>query len=41
MGIEQEQDFTVDLLNHLYSFEEIVSAIQDNTKNINPPSNLC
>jgi len=34
MRIEQEQDFTVDLVNHLYSIEEIVSAIQDNTKKL-------
>jgi death on curing protein len=25
MGIEEEQDFTVDVVNHKYTFEEIVS----------------
>lgn len=34
MGIEQEQDFTVDVVNHLYTFEEIVLAIQENTKKL-------
>ena len=34
MGIEEEQDFTVDVVNHKYTFEEIVSAIRDHTKNL-------
>lgn len=34
MGIEEEQDFTVDVVNHLYTFEEIVSAIQENTEKL-------
>ncbi|WP_404430919.1 type II toxin-antitoxin system death-on-curing family toxin [Sutcliffiella horikoshii] len=34
MGIEQEQDFTVDVVNHLYTFEEIVLAIQENTEKL-------
>ncbi|RBP00230.1 type II toxin-antitoxin system death-on-curing family toxin [Rossellomorea aquimaris] len=28
MGIEEEQDFTVDVVNHKYNFEEIVFSIQ-------------
>ncbi|QTN01605.1 type II toxin-antitoxin system death-on-curing family toxin [Sediminibacillus dalangtanensis] len=28
MGIEEEQDFTVDVVNHKYTFEEIVSTIK-------------
>lgn len=34
MGIEEEQDFTVDVVNHEYSFEEIVSTIKDHTKKL-------
>lgn len=34
MGIEEEQDFTVDVVNHKYTFEEIVSTIRDHTKNL-------
>ncbi len=34
MGIEEEQDFTVDVVNHKYSFEEIVSTIKDHTKKL-------
>jgi death on curing protein len=32
MGIEEEQDFTVDVVNHKYTFQEIVSTIKDYTK---------
>ncbi|WP_077212436.1 type II toxin-antitoxin system death-on-curing family toxin [Bacillus dakarensis] len=31
MGIEEEQDFTVDVVNHKYTFEEIVSTIIKHT----------
>lgn len=31
MGIDEEQDFTVDVVNHKYSFQEIVSTIKENT----------
>jgi|SRR5690625_461984 len=31
MGIEEEQDFTVDLVNHKYTFQEIVSMIRKYT----------
>jgi death-on-curing protein len=34
MGIEEEQDFTVDVVNHQYTFEDIVSMIESNTKGI-------
>jgi len=34
MGIEEEQDFTVDVVNHKYTFEEIVSTIENHTKSI-------
>ncbi|MDQ0220380.1 type II toxin-antitoxin system death-on-curing family toxin [Peribacillus cavernae] len=34
MGIEEEQDFTVDVVNHKYTFEEIVSTIKENTKKL-------
>jgi death-on-curing protein len=34
MGIEEEQDFTVDAVNHKYSFEEIVSTIKENTEKL-------
>jgi death-on-curing protein len=32
LGIEEEQDFTVDVVNHKHTFEEIVSIIKENTK---------
>ncbi|WP_209125639.1 type II toxin-antitoxin system death-on-curing family toxin [Alkalihalobacillus sp. BA299] len=32
MGIEEEQDFTVDVVNHKYTFDEIVSTIQSHTE---------
>lgn len=32
MGIEEEQDFTVDVVNNKYTFEEIVSIIESHTK---------
>ena len=32
MGIEEEQDFTVDVVNHKYTFEEIVSIIDIHAK---------
>ena len=32
MGIEEEQDFTVDVVNHKYTFQEIVSMIKDYTE---------
>ncbi len=28
MGIEEEQDFTVDVVNHHYTFQEIVTVIE-------------
>jgi death on curing protein len=31
MGIEEEQDFTVDVVNHKYTFDEIVSMIREHT----------
>lgn len=34
MGIEEEQDFTVDVVNHKYSFEEIVSVIENHTERL-------
>ncbi|RDI36907.1 type II toxin-antitoxin system death-on-curing family toxin [Falsibacillus pallidus] len=34
MGIEEEQDFTVDVVNHKYTFQEIVSKIKDNTEKL-------
>ncbi|WP_170150270.1 type II toxin-antitoxin system death-on-curing family toxin [Oceanobacillus halophilus] len=34
MGIEEEQDFTVDVVNHKYTFEEIVSTIRNHTEKI-------
>ena len=34
MGIEEEQDFTVDVVNHKYTFEEIVSIIKNHTKKL-------
>lgn len=33
-GIEEEQDFTVDVVNHKYTFEEIVSTIKRNTEKL-------
>lgn len=32
MGIDEEQDFTVDVVNHKYTFEEIVTIIEKNTE---------
>jgi death-on-curing protein len=32
MGIEEEQDFTVDVVNHRYTVQEIVSTIKENTE---------
>lgn len=32
MGIEEEQDFTVDVVNHKYTFSEIVVVIREHTK---------
>lgn len=42
MGIEDEQDFTVDAVNHKYTFVEIISMIKNHPeKNMNPfPINL-
>ena len=34
MGIEEEQDFTVDVVNHKYTFEEIVSTIESHTEQL-------
>ncbi|MFC5603632.1 type II toxin-antitoxin system death-on-curing family toxin [Sporosarcina koreensis] len=34
MGIQEEQDFTVDMVNHKYTFEEIVITIKENTEAI-------
>lgn len=34
MGIEEEQDFTVDVVNHKYTFEEIVSTIMKHTEKL-------
>ncbi len=34
MGIEEEQDFTVDVVNHKYTFEEIVSVIELHTEKL-------
>ncbi|WP_102345953.1 type II toxin-antitoxin system death-on-curing family toxin [Bacillus sp. Marseille-P3661] len=34
MGIEEEQDFTVDVVNHKYTFEEIVSTIIKHTEKL-------
>ncbi len=33
-GIEKEQDFTVDIVNPNYTFEEIVSMIELNTEKL-------
>ncbi|WP_163970405.1 type II toxin-antitoxin system death-on-curing family toxin [Oceanobacillus halotolerans] len=32
MGIQEEQDFTVDVVNHKYTFEEIVATIKNHTE---------
>lgn len=32
MGIQAEQGFTVDLVNHKYTFEEIAITIKENTE---------
>lgn len=34
MGIDEEQDFTVDEVNHKYTFQEIVSTIKEHTEKI-------
>lgn len=34
MGIEEEQDFTVDVVNHKYTFDEIISTIENHTESI-------
>lgn len=34
MGIEEEQDFTVDVVNHKYTFEEIVSVIKNHSEKL-------
>ncbi|MCD8511719.1 MAG: type II toxin-antitoxin system death-on-curing family toxin [Bacillus sp. (in: Bacteria)] len=34
MGIEEEQDFTVDVVNHKYTFEQIVSTIESHTERL-------
>ncbi|HHW37665.1 MAG TPA: type II toxin-antitoxin system death-on-curing family toxin [Bacillales bacterium] len=34
MGIEEEQDFTVDVVNHKYTFKEIVSTIESHTERL-------
>ncbi|MDQ0257550.1 death-on-curing protein [Evansella vedderi] len=34
MGIEEEQDFTVDVVNHKYTFEQIVSTIEIHTERL-------
>ncbi|MBL4954964.1 type II toxin-antitoxin system death-on-curing family toxin [Neobacillus sp. OS1-32] len=34
MGIQEEQDFTVDVVNHKYTFEEIVDTIKENTEEL-------
>ncbi|WP_141432198.1 type II toxin-antitoxin system death-on-curing family toxin [Bacillus sp. 03113] len=34
MGIEEEQDFTVDVVNHKYTFEEMVAIIKENTEEL-------
>jgi len=34
MGIEEEQDFTVDVVNQKYTFEEIVSIIKNHTEKL-------
>jgi death on curing protein len=34
MGIQEEQDFTVDVVNHKYTFEEIAAIIKGNTEKL-------
>jgi len=34
MGVEEEQDFTVDVVNHKYTFKEIVSIIKNHTRKL-------
>jgi death on curing protein len=34
MGIGEEQDFTVDIVNHKYTFDEIVTTIENHTKRL-------
>lgn len=34
MGIQEEQDFTVDVVNHRYKFEEIVATLKENTEKL-------
>lgn len=34
MGIEEEQNFTVDVVNHKYTFDEIVSVIETHTERL-------
>ncbi|UFT98519.1 type II toxin-antitoxin system death-on-curing family toxin [Radiobacillus kanasensis] len=34
MGIEEEQDFTVDVVNHKYTFDEIVTVIKNHTRRL-------
>lgn len=34
MGIDEEQDFTVDVVNHKYTFSEIVSTIETHTEKL-------
>lgn len=34
MRIEEEQDFTVDVVNHKYTFDEIVSIIENHTERL-------
>ena len=34
MGIEEEQDFTVDVVNHKYTFEEMTSIIEQHIRRI-------
>jgi death on curing protein len=34
MGIEEEQDFTVDVVTHKYTFQEIVSMIKEHTEKL-------
>ena len=34
MGIDEEQDFTVDVVNHKYTFQEIVSTIKEYTEKL-------
>ncbi|MBU8908273.1 type II toxin-antitoxin system death-on-curing family toxin [Desertibacillus haloalkaliphilus] len=34
MGIDEEQDFTVDVVNHKYTFDQIVSTIESHTEKL-------